>query len=511
MNLFSLIFKQMRQRALGTWLTTLSVMLGVALAVVIVLIQQAGTKIFYQSDFGYDLIVGPAKGSPLQLVLNTVYGLDRSPGTVQYGVFEQIRANRQVVRRAVPIAVGDTVEGLPVIGTTPALFAYGDDGTRLTEAYFSYRKNKRHELAEGRMFHPEKFEAIVGSEVLKRLGKKIGDTFQITHGNPTEGAAKDIHEEKWTIVGTLAKTGTAADRGLYIPLISFYAIPEHEDALEQMAKLQGIVVDPNAPPPATTAPAEDDHDHAGHDHAGHDHSKEEPKPSAEGAAAAAAHSNEKKDDHAGHDHAGHDHAGHSHETAYHLHGDLIHLELPKEKWQLSAILVETRSPPLAMSLQWAINNRPEASAVNPASVMREFFSTFLAGTTRVMLLLSVLITIVAAVGILVSIYNSVAARTKEIAILRALGATKSKVLAVVVLEAATVGMVGAALGLAGGIALGAIASGYLQSVLGEGFNYLALGVNVWYYLAGTVVLSAVAGLVPALKAYQVPVATNLNA
>lgn len=501
MNLFSLILKQMRQRALGTWLTTLSVTLGVALAVAILLVQQGGAKLFFQSDFGYDLIVGPAKGSPLQLVLNTVYNIDRSPGTVQYGVFEQIRANRQVVRRAVPIAVGDTVEGLPVIGTTPALFGYADDGTRLAEGFFQYRKNKRHELAEGVMFHPEKFQAVVGSDVLKRLGKKMGDTFQITHGNPTEGAAKDIHEEKWTIVGVLKPTGTAADRGLYIPLISFYAIPEHEDALEQMAKLQGIVVDPNAPAPApTTQEAHDDH--AGHDHAA---------PSAEGASAAAAHAAEPKDAHAGHDHSGHDHHGHSHETAYHLHGDLIHLDLPKEKWQLSAILVETRSPPLAMGLQWAINNRPEATAVNPASVMREFFSTFLAGTTRVMLMLSVLVTIVAAVGILVSIYNSVAARSKEIAILRALGATKTKILSIVVLEAAAVGLLGALLGLAGGIALGAVASAYLQTFMGEGFNYLAIGQFIWLYILGTVTLAALAGLVPALKAYSVPVATNLNA
>ena len=39
MNLFQLVLKQMRQRALGTWLTLLSVVLGVALAVAVLLVR----------------------------------------------------------------------------------------------------------------------------------------------------------------------------------------------------------------------------------------------------------------------------------------------------------------------------------------------------------------------------------------------------------------------------------------------------------------------------------------
>ena len=79
MNLFQLIFKQMRQRALSTWLTMLSVLLGVALAVAIMILRRESAALFGQSDFGFELIIGPPKGSPLQLVLNTVYHLDISP------------------------------------------------------------------------------------------------------------------------------------------------------------------------------------------------------------------------------------------------------------------------------------------------------------------------------------------------------------------------------------------------------------------------------------------------
>jgi putative ABC transport system permease protein len=86
MNLLQLVLKQMRQRALGTWLTMLSILLSVALATAVLIAYRESGKIFGQSDYGYDVIVG-AKGSRLQLVLNTVYHLDVSPGNVPYTVY----------------------------------------------------------------------------------------------------------------------------------------------------------------------------------------------------------------------------------------------------------------------------------------------------------------------------------------------------------------------------------------------------------------------------------------
>ena len=71
MNYFQLVFKQMRQRALSTWLTMLSVTLGVGLAVAIMILGRESESLFGQNDYGYDAIIGK-KGSPLQLVLNTV-------------------------------------------------------------------------------------------------------------------------------------------------------------------------------------------------------------------------------------------------------------------------------------------------------------------------------------------------------------------------------------------------------------------------------------------------------
>src|ERR1035437_8608577 len=89
MNLLQLILKQMRQRALSTFLTCFSILLGVALATSIMVVGDEGGSVFAQTDYGYDLLVGP-KASPLQLVLNTVYHLDNSPGNIPYGLYENM-------------------------------------------------------------------------------------------------------------------------------------------------------------------------------------------------------------------------------------------------------------------------------------------------------------------------------------------------------------------------------------------------------------------------------------
>ena len=76
-------------------------------------------------------------------------------------------------------------------------------------------------------------------------------------------------------------------------------------------------------------------------------------------------------------------------------------------------------------------------------------------------------------------------------------------------EAAFVGLVGAVIGFVLGHALCAVGSQYLEKTLGEGVNWTRVSPNELWYLLGVVAIAFVAGLVPALKAYRTPVATNL--
>lgn len=467
MNPIQLVLKQMRQRALSTWLTLLSVLLGVGLAVAILVIRREGAAIFGQTDYGYDVLVG-AKGSPLQLVLNTVYHIDKSPGNIPYTLYQTMMQNpqyRALIRTAVPFTVGDSYAGMPIMGTSTRLFGVDEDGKALDpEKVLEYRPGKRYEVADGKVFAADKFEAVLGAEAAERGHLKIGDEFQATHGMPQPGETPDIHKPKWKVVGILKPTHTAADRVLYIPLISFYTIAEHDvglvaqNALRKGQDVQAAMKDFQAKSNEAGKEEEEEHEH------------------------------------------------------YTVTPDgRIELDLPKDVWGLSGIMIKARSGYGVEMIRYIINNGQEAAAVNPATEMRNFFAIFLKPSTALLLVITVLVTVVAAVGILVSIYNSVSARLREIAILRALGATRVKVLGLICLEAGLVGLFGGLAGLVVGHLMAWGVSAGMEAYLGEGIKWYVVSGIEWVYLCAVVVLAALAGLVPAMKAYKTSVAANLVA
>src|ERR1051325_3995225 len=117
--------------------------------------------------------------------------------------------------------------------------------------------------------------------------------------------------------------------------------------------------------------------------------------------------------------------------------------------------------------------------------------------------------VVGAASIMTTIYNSVSARRREIAILRALGATRRRILTLICLEAVLVGLLGSVLGVLAGHGLAAGGSVYLARLLGEGIRWTSVGMEEWIYVGAVLVVAFMAGLVPALKAYGTPVAAHL--
>lgn len=455
MNSFQLVLKQMRQRALSTWLTMLSVGLAVALWVAIIIMFHASQGLFGQSDYGYDSLIGK-KGSKLQLVLNTIYNLDVSPGNIPFSTYGQMTSEyKPYVKIAVPFVRGDTLNGIyPIIGTLPKFFGFDDQtGSQPLpkDEVLNYRPGRTLEFGEGHCFAPNKFEGVIGSDVARLTGMKIGDTFQATHTPASPGHPADIHEEKWKVVGILAPTHTAIDRTVYIPLLSFYSIAEHGVGLIAQAKI------------------------------------------AEGEPITEKDEDEKKN-----------------YTVDPKTGE-FKITLDPKVWALSGIMVQSRGGVTLQRLQYIINNGTDIMDVNPAEQMHGFLDTFLKPSQMILLAIASLVTVIAAVSILVSIYNSVSARTREIAILRALGATRGKVLALICLEAGLIGLCGAIVGWIAGHLLGGAGNYFMQEKFGEGFNWLAPVGSEGVYLICVTIVAVLAGLVPALKAYRTPVATNLVA
>ena len=78
-----------------------------------------------------------------------------------------------------------------------------------------------------------------------------------------------------------------------------------------------------------------------------------------------------------------------------------------------------------------------------------------------------------------TIYNSVAARRREIAILRALGATRARILALICFEASLIGVLGGISGFIVGHLLSAIGSVYLREKFLFGSDFPVITPERW--------------------------------
>ena len=129
---------------------------------------------------------------------------------------------------------------------------------------------------------------------------------------------------------------------------------------------------------------------------------------------------------------------------------------------------------------------------------------FTGGITSFLLSIAIISLIVGAVGIITTLYTSVIERIREIGTLKAIGAQSSNILTMFVFEALIIGMLGATLGLIGGIGGGYALSQATPRNEGDPplipLFFMSDMVTVWII---SVVLSVIAGLLPAWKASKI--------
>ncbi len=110
-------------------------------------------------------------------------------------------------------------------------------------------------------------------------------------------------------------------------------------------------------------------------------------------------------------------------------------------------LSRSRSPRLTRPVAQTINHGAEAQAAVPGDEISQLFEGTIGDVQWVLLLFAVMIVIVAGIGIMVSIYNSMSDRRQEIAVMRALGADRVTIMLVVLLESILLSLGGGVLGL----------------------------------------------------------------
>lgn len=208
-----LVRRSLRQHALATVVTMLCVALGSGLVMAVFSIQKQAEDAFTGGPIGFDAVLG-ARGSQLQLVLNTVFHLETSPGNISWSLYDEVR-KRPYVELAIPYAVGDNYRGFRIVGTTPELFTK-----------FEYQAARKFTIvAPGRAFEPEYREAVIGSAVARATGLTLGSRLNPYHGVNFDERAR--HPEEYVVVGVMDPTNSPSDRVVWIPIEGFFRLKDH--------------------------------------------------------------------------------------------------------------------------------------------------------------------------------------------------------------------------------------------------------------------------------------------
>jgi putative ABC transport system permease protein len=492
MVLLSLALKSLRNRLLVSALTVLSIALSVTLLVGVENVRAGVRDSFAGTIRGTDLIVG-ARGGTMQVLMSTVFGMATPAGGITMGTYEQWKAH-PAIKWTIPYSLGDSHRGFRVIGTTSEFFEH-------------YRfRNERVTFAEGGAPTGDT-DVAIGHDVAQRLGYRMGQKIVVAHG--TGGVTFSEHQaHPFTVVGIIARTFTPIDRALYVTLAGIEAMHELEEsggaapaAPPAGATAPGgaplVMPGASGPPAGATAPGGAPLVMPGSSGPPAQAAPPPPPP----APKKPAHGEE------GHEHVDGDEHDHDDE---HAHGD-DEAEHDHDDDKITAFFVGTQTRLETLRLQREMNDdtREPLTAIVPGVALAELWQGV--GNAEVGLKVVAFFTVlIGLAGMLVSLYSSLEARRREMAILRAVGARPSTIVALLVLESGVLAVLGAALGVALVYAGLSLAQGPVEDRFGLLIPIRALGSTEWMYLALIVIAGFLVGLVPAWKAYRSSLVDGLS-
>ncbi|MEX2240225.1 MAG: FtsX-like permease family protein [Burkholderiales bacterium] len=400
MNLPQISFAYLRAKPLATALNLLLLALGIATITVLMLATRQLEERMTRDARGIDLVAG-AKGSPMQLVLSAVFHLDAPTGNIPLAEAQALARN-PLVKRAIPVALGDSYRGFRIVGTShdyPALY-----GAR---------------LAEGSLW-AKPMEAVLGAQAARATGLRAGASFVAAHGvGASDG---DDHDAlPYRVTGILAPTGSVLDRVVLTSVESVWLVHEHFEPGDDPQKIL----------------------------------------------------------------------------------DAMH----EEEKELTALLIQYASPLAAALLPRQVNAGP-LQAASPAYESARLFRMLGVGI-EVLRAFGFVLVLTAGLSVFIALTNALEERRYDLAVMRMLGATRGKLMALLMLEGLTLAAAGAALGLALGHllteALGAALRAQ-QQVPVTGWSWAPE--ELWL-LALALAVGAAAALIPAWRASRAEVAPVL--
>ena len=457
MNLFSIAVRNLLYRKLPTALTMLSMALGVALVVVVLTISGVVEKTFERtSNVGYNLIVG-AKGNSIQLTFNTVFFLSQPVENIPYSHYME--------------------------------YMQGDDRQKDYQRIGGVLKEPdRRGLFADKMKDGFAIPLCMGDYVgpFRCIGTTPDYFNLLKHG--------DTNELEYRFSQGRNFVDFSADHGF------FEAVIGSQVASEMKLKVGGEIF-------ASHGAA------GGIAHAQAFHIVGVLAPTGtpndrgafinmEGFYLLEGHVAPERDEDTGIEKKG---------TAVGPERDskLSKVRLPVEKREVTAILLKMRGIK-GIGLQKEVNKSKTAQAISPISEISGLLGLFIKPIKWALLALTSMVCLVSAISILVSIYNSMSERKRDIAVMRALGASRDHVTLIILVESVLIALGGGVIGWFAGHAVGPLANAWTESATGVRIQFLNINssLELWI-IPGLILLGSLAGVIPAMAAYRTSVAKSL--
>lgn len=413
MNLFSLSWNYIKSKPLNTVLNVLLMSLGIAIILVLLLLNSQLEENLGKNKRGIDLVVG-AKGSPLQLILANVYHIDFPTGNIKLKEAKTLVRNR-LIKSAIPLALGDNYRGFRIVGTN-----------------HDYVNLYQGEVEAGEMWK-NNLDVTLGANVAKRLGLKVGDEFFGAHGMSVSDLEHD--EASYHVIGILAASGSVLDNLILTNIESVWQVHDHEEE-----------------------EGEEEHEHG-----------EEPV------------------------------LGSAYKTGF-PEGD--------EDAEITSMLVQFRSAMGAVQLPRMINANTNMQAASPAFETQRLFSLLGIGVNMIRSFAYIII-IISGLSIFISLYNSLKDRKYDLAIMRSLGASRSKLFVHVIIEGVIITLLGGLFGFVLGHTLVEILAGYYEKSEEVGITGLVFVNQELIVLLLSIGVGIVSALLPAFSAYRTDISKVL--
>ena len=401
MNLASVSASYLKARALNTALNVLLLALGLATITLVMLASHQLEERMHRDARGIDLVVG-AKGSPMQIILSSIYQLDVPTGNIPWRQAQELAKHRGV-KKALPLAMGDNYRGFRIVGTNHEYVAhYGA------------------ELQRGRLWNAP-LEAVLGSDVAKQSGFGLDSKFMGAHG--MSGDSENMHEEHpYRVVGVLRPTGTVVDRIVLTDVASLWAVHADQYEIKDVARVAEL--------------------------------------------------------------------------------------LPEEGKELTALLIQYSSPLSAAILPRYVNANSGMQAASPAYETARLFTIIGVGVD-VLRGFALVLVFSAGLSVFIALYNALEERRYDLAIMRALGASPKKLMALLLFEGMLLALIGAAVGLALGHALTEVLGWALKRVNQPEVTGWTWSADELWLVALALGVGVIAALLPAWRAYRTDIAGTL--